>query len=225
MEKLSVLIIEDDVFITQDIVEIVTAEGCEIAGKAKSYEEALKRCKEATVNLIISDIRIQGERDGLQSVRLLQNIVDAPVIFITSFNDNDLFMRVAELDFVGFLMKPFKEHQLGALVKIALNRFELSKQKSIKPLGGGFSYCEKERVVYREGAKIVLTENEKLLFELLYHARNSIVPYGIIDEIIWSDAFPDDNKRRQLLHRLTHKLKDVEFTVKRGEGCGLVVSA
>ncbi|MCH9814211.1 MAG: response regulator [Epsilonproteobacteria bacterium] len=221
--KLNVLIVEDDTIIGMDIVRIVEQSGCDVLSVVADYQDALQAIADNTINLLISDIRLGGKEDGIEIASKLQKRYGIPVIFLTAFQDDNTLERASDVDFIGYLVKPFREDELKVLIKLCIkkNSFQAS---GLTPICNGYQYRAECHTVYYEDQRISLTGNEKILLFMLINAKGNIVPYTLLDDEIWQGNFVSDTSRRQLLHRLKSKMPDLCLEVVKGQGYKLNIS-
>ena len=220
MNKLKVLILEDNSIIALHISELLKSNGCEIIGISRSGEHAIKLASKTHVDLLIADINIDGALDGTQTAKNIQDTYKSNVIFLTAYKDDKTLQRASLVNFIGYLLKPFREDELIALIKMI--KAKLKPKEKIQ-LSDQYTYCLSNKEIYFSNEKVDLTTNEKVLLNLLISANNSIVHYETIDETIWYNEPKTTGNRRQLIHRLKHKLPDLEFVVEKNIGLKLPV--
>lgn len=102
-----VLIVEDDMIISLVIENMVKELGHEVVGKATSGEEAIRLAKEHNPDLLLMDIRLKGEMDGIEAVTIIKENMDTAVIYLTGNSDSVNYDRARETDFVDLITKPF----------------------------------------------------------------------------------------------------------------------
>lgn len=108
-----VLIVEDEMIIALMLEQMVKNLGHEVVGKVMSGEEAIESALSLKPNLILMDIRLKGEIDGIQAMSEIRQIIDIPVIFISGNTDSLYTERIKESDYLGFLTKPISQNDLS----------------------------------------------------------------------------------------------------------------
>ena len=103
-------------------------------------QEGLHRLGYHVPELVLMDIRIQGNMDGIQATARLRETSDVPVLFLTAYSDSPTIRRVAEILPDGYLLKPFEEKELAANIEMLLlkSQSKLKEEKSLRkmfPLG------------------------------------------------------------------------------------------
>jgi PAS domain S-box-containing protein len=120
--KGKILIVEDEPIVALDLQQEVEQFGCEVVGLAESADEALIAVEANRPDLALMDVRIVGSMDGIQTARLLRNMYQVPVIFLTSYSDELTISRAAREMPYGYLTKPFQSRELKAALRVGLHR-------------------------------------------------------------------------------------------------------
>ena len=115
----TIMIVEDDMVISLVIDKMVRALGYTVVGKATSGPEAIEKVLELKPHIILMDIRIKGDMDGVDTVIKIREELDVNVIFLTGNSDKLNYNRAEKAGFVDLITKPFTMVDLeGALKKI-----------------------------------------------------------------------------------------------------------
>lgn len=118
-ETKSVLIVEDEMIIALMIEKMVEDLGHRVVAKVPSGEEAVDLALKYSPDLILMDIRLQGEIDGIEAMALIREQIDVQVIYISGNTDNLYKQRVKQTDCLGFLTKPITINDLNTTVNIS----------------------------------------------------------------------------------------------------------
>jgi AmiR/NasT family two-component response regulator len=116
------LIVEDESIVALDLREEIEEFGCEVTGLAESADTALMSIEECRPDLVLMDIKIDGPLDGIQTARLMRHAYEVPVVFLTSYCDQETLDRAARELPYGYLTKPFKSRELRATLSMALHK-------------------------------------------------------------------------------------------------------
>ena len=216
--KLKILIIEDENIVALDIKRIMLSLGHGVLKIVKTAQDAFNIADELEPDLVISDINLQGDMDGIECCRILQNRYDIPVIFITAYKDIETLKRVSNINFTGYLVKPFREDELVVKVNLTIIKSEQLAKKSREVLNSRYSYCYKTKKLFLDDEPIYLTKKEQCFLELLIKANGTIVSYYTIEHTIWHGEFVQDTTRRQLIHRFKQKVPDFPFELVKNQG-------
>lgn len=120
MVKGRILIIEDEAIVADDILFCLREAGHEVPLVCSSGEEALKALEKQLVDLVLVDILLAGEMDGIETALQLRKRFQLPVVYLTSFTNESIIERAKETTPSGYIVKPFKRRELLATVEMAL---------------------------------------------------------------------------------------------------------
>lgn len=213
---INILILEDDPIISLDIKAIVDDMDGFCGFIASSISDALKIAYKNILHIVLADIQIKGLLDGIDTAKTLQQLYHCQVIFLTSFSDEQTLQKVSSVEASGYILKPFREDELIASLK--LSALKLNSFKQSIDVGNDYVYDTKYQQLFFKNQPVLLSAKEQQLFLLLQNNRGKVVPFSYIDEIIWFDTRVNDTTRRQLLHRLRSKLENLDFEVVKFGG-------
>jgi CheY-like chemotaxis protein len=116
MQNLRIVIVEDDVFIRLDLMTHLLAAGHTVVGTADSAAEAVNLAEREHPDLVLMDVRLMGEGDGIEAATEIWRRFAVRSLFISANLDSGARARAAAANPVGFLEKPFSPHSLLAAV-------------------------------------------------------------------------------------------------------------
>ncbi|HIK10158.1 MAG TPA: response regulator [Oscillatoriaceae cyanobacterium M33_DOE_052] len=143
--SMKILIVEDELIAAENLSETLQDLGYAVAGIVDSGEEAITATAALKPDLVLMDIMLQGQIDGVTAAATLRYL-NIPVIFMTAYGDRDTIGRAKVTEPLGYLVKPFKPQDLQATVEIAWQkhlgemqqREELQKQQDANQLKSRF---------------------------------------------------------------------------------------
>lgn len=123
--KIRVLIVEDDPITRLDLKETLSAEGFEVSGTAASFEQAYKLFRDKKPDVLLVDIKLQGELDGIEFVKVIkeESDVDFPTVYLSANSDRQTRTRAFETNPSIFLNKPFNSKDLLISLELAFNNY------------------------------------------------------------------------------------------------------
>jgi PAS domain S-box-containing protein len=124
MLKRKILIVEDEIIIAREIEKLLENLGYEAAEIAGSGEEAINEIKKENIDLILMDIVIKGEMDGIQTAQALQEDYDIPVIFLSAYFDDNTRERAKLIEPFGYLIKPVQQRELQITIELAFYKHQ-----------------------------------------------------------------------------------------------------
>lgn len=129
---LKILIVEDELLIAEDIRMQLVQLGYQICGMAVSYMEAMELIMEDLPDLVLLDINIKGDKDGIELGHFLHFEVEIPFIYLTSHSDSKTLARAKETQPDAYLLKPYKKENLYTSIEIALSNATKRTNKTIQ---------------------------------------------------------------------------------------------
>ncbi|MGI6379485.1 MAG: ANTAR domain-containing response regulator [Anaerolineae bacterium] len=122
MERVRVVIADDESIICMDLREMLGNLGYLVVGEAGDGRSAVNLARELKPDVVLMDIKMP-DMDGIEAARVLTSERIAPVVLLTAFSQKDLVERAKDAGVVGYLVKPIQEADLAPAIEIALSRF------------------------------------------------------------------------------------------------------
>jgi len=221
MEKLNLLIIENDLNDSSNLLNTLKKFGLKNIYIARNIQSAFILAASTKIDLLISDVKIHEETDGIDAVKTLQNLYRLPVIFISSSKDKKILHKVSQINAMIYVLKPYDTDVLETLLNLTIIKFNLlgNLHKSLKV--NDYTYEKEDKNLYFKQSKIQLTKKEKLFMALVFNNINSFVSYEVIDRTVWYESLVMDNTRRTFFYRLKNKLNNIGFKIEKNVGIGL----
>lgn len=159
-ERARILVVEDEYILAINLQESLESLGYTVLGMTDSAEEAIEKATELRPNLILMDIRLRGDMDGIQAAEQIWNNLQIPVIYVTGYSDKSTVERATLTSPFGYILKPIKEQELYIAIQTALNRYEREQFLSsvLRGMGDGVVVVNPElRVKYLNQVAEALT--------------------------------------------------------------------
>ena len=154
MKTASVLIVDDDISTIMQFETLLTDIGYSVAGVAHSGSEAVKMAGDVRPDIILMDIVMPGELDGIDAAATIKADMDIPIVFLTGYSEHELLKRAKQIEPHGYILKPYHENQIRITIDLALFKQELEREQKK-------SHQRLERTVRKQTAKLRRT-NEQL---------------------------------------------------------------
>ncbi|MGK7947508.1 MAG: EAL domain-containing protein [Xenococcaceae cyanobacterium] len=129
--KANILIVEDESIVAQDLQFILEDLGYNVPTTVNTGELALQKTAQINPDLILMDIRIMGEMDGIATARAILQKFDIPIVYLTAHADEDTLAKAKHTSPYGYIVKPFDERELRTTVEIALYKHKQEQQLKI----------------------------------------------------------------------------------------------
>jgi CheY-like chemotaxis protein len=123
-----ILIVEDDDIICNLITTLLERRGYSVVGKISSGEEAIVKAAELEPDLVMMDIHLAGQMDGVAAARYIFQLFHYPIVFLTALADDKLIERAKQAQPLGYILKPFTDKDLSTNVEMALYNHAIRKK-------------------------------------------------------------------------------------------------
>lgn len=166
LKKPKIYIVEDDPIIAATIETALEKQGYSIIGDAEDYTTALQEIQEIKPDLILLDIQLDGDKDGIDLATALDK-KDIPYLYLTSQTDPHTIARVKATKPLGYIVKPFTENGLRSNIELAWHNLSLTaKQYILIKAEGYFHKIEQSSILYLQAFDnycYIITPDNKLL--------------------------------------------------------------
>ena len=122
MEKTRILIVEDDSNLAEVLALMLDRLGYQVVGTVDNGMDAVREAGAKRPDLVLMDIILRGQMDGIETANVLQRDYGLPVIYLTSFADDATIKKAEQSGAQGYVLKPFHERELHAMIKLAMSR-------------------------------------------------------------------------------------------------------
>ncbi|SMF28284.1 PAS domain S-box-containing protein/diguanylate cyclase (GGDEF) domain-containing protein [Alteromonadaceae bacterium Bs31] len=127
--KARILVVEDELIVARDIEMELRNLGYEVLGHCTSGEEAIDIARNQTLDLILMDIQLAGEMDGIDAAQIFRTQFSIPVVFISAFDADELLARAKLTEPYGYIVKPFSERELRTVLAMAIYKHHAEMQQ------------------------------------------------------------------------------------------------
>ncbi len=159
MKKKRIMVVEDEGITAMRIKGSLEDMGYSVTSTEFSGEDAVKNAAEDRPDLILMDIVLDGEMDGIEAAGKMRTEYDIPVVYLTAHSDSAIVKRLKATEPFGYIIKPFEDHELRMVVEIAFYRYEM--EQKIRESRDMLEIKVKERTAELESAVRLLEEAEK----------------------------------------------------------------
>ncbi len=122
MKKAQILVVEDEGIIALDLQNRLQRLGYSVPVTVATGEDAVQKAAEIRPDLVLMDIRLRGEMNGIEAAQKIQILFKIPVIYLTALADHETMQNANSTGAYGYLLKPIDEQELYAIIKKVLNQ-------------------------------------------------------------------------------------------------------
>lgn len=123
-----IAVVDDELIVAKDLESTLRSFGYDVPGTAPTGPEAIALAGTLKPDLMLMDIRLRGELDGIEAARQIQQQHDVPIVYVTAFADEETLSRARETHPYGYLVKPVQDNALRSTVTTALSRHRAERQ-------------------------------------------------------------------------------------------------
>jgi len=122
-----ILVVEDEGIVAMDIKNRLMRLGYDVPSIALAGEEAVEKAAKICPDLVLMDIMLKGEMDGIEAARQIHERLDIPIVYLTAFSDEDTLQRAKITGPFGYIIKPFEDRELHVALDIALYKHKMER--------------------------------------------------------------------------------------------------
>ncbi|MBI5409627.1 MAG: response regulator [Nitrospirae bacterium] len=127
-EKAKILVVEDEAIIARDLQWRLQRMGYDAPFAVATGKDALDKTMEYKPDLILMDIMLRGQIDGIETTERIHASRDVPVIYLTAYADDEILERAKVTEPFGYLIKPIEDRELHSAIEITLYKHRLEKK-------------------------------------------------------------------------------------------------
>ena len=226
MNRLNILIVEDESLLALELATSIKNYGYHVVDYVTTISETKQVIKTKTIDLIIMDINLRDSIDGIDLYKALDTT--ACVIYITAYKDEKTIAKAISTQPLGYLIKPHKEGELLALLKLAELKVEQKspkqKDSNLIRLSNDYSFNMQNEMLYHYSSFVKLSVKKLKLLKLLIAANGDLVSFKTIEEELYKENPPSESSIRTLIYRLRAELSPDMIESELNYGIRLKIS-
>jgi DNA-binding LytR/AlgR family response regulator len=202
MAQTNVLVVEDESIVSKDIQHSLKKLGYNVVGAAATGEQAVKLAVETQPDIILMDIMLKGEMNGIEAATQIRTETNIPVIFLTAYADESTLNKAKVTQPYGYIIKPFKEIDIHTSIEMAL-----------------YKHKKEAEVLKERDLLFNLVESQGATKDLLFVKSNSRLVKLKMSDIYYVEALKDYVVINTLNTRYTihSTMKDIEAKLPESE--------
>ncbi len=202
MAQTNVLVVEDESIVSKDIQHSLKKLGYNVVGAAATGEQAVKLAMETQPDIILMDIMLKGEMNGIEAATQIRTETNIPVIFLTAYADESTLNKAKVTQPYGYIIKPFKEIDIHTSIEMAL-----------------YKHKKEAEVLKERDLLFNLVESQGATKDLLFVKSNSRLVKLKMSDIYYVEALKDYVVINTLNTRYTihSTMKDIEAKLPDSE--------
>ena len=129
MAEGKILIVEDEHIVAMGIKRMLKSLGYTLAGVASSGEDAISKTESTFPDLVLMDIMLKGDMNGIEAAKEIKALFDVPVVYLTACSESKIVECAWKTGPLGYIVKPFDEKDLQKSIDVALCRHRMEKNE------------------------------------------------------------------------------------------------
>ena len=122
--KTKILIVEDEMILASDVKYQLEELGYNVVGIVNNGKDAIKLTLETDPDVILMDIVIKGDIDGIETAQQINKLYNIPIIYTTAYFDEEILERAKKTEPYGYIIKPYQEGQIHTAILMAIHRHQ-----------------------------------------------------------------------------------------------------
>jgi PAS domain S-box-containing protein len=185
-----ILVVEDESIVAADLEVTLESLGYEVIGTQAAAEQAIESARVDAPDVILMDIHLKGEMDGIEATAIIQSEMDIPVVFLTAHADSATLQRAKRTAPYGYVLKPFEERELHSALQMA---------------------------IYRANAERTIRERERWLRAILRSISDGVVATSAAGRIVFLNPVAEELANRTWDHALQRPFEEVFHLLSEAE--------
>ncbi len=129
MSKARIMIVEDEWTVAEEIKMVLESFEYTVTSMSSSGEEAIQNAEKDKPDLVLMDIVLEGEMDGIQAANEIRSRFNTPIIFLTAYTDEKILERASITGPFGYIVKPFVNEDLKISIEIAMYKYRIERER------------------------------------------------------------------------------------------------
>ena len=207
MNKYSILVVEDEALIAASLVQTLSSLGYTVHKPVATGEEAIRAVKTQHPDLVLMDIKLIGEMDGIEAAEKIRAIADIPVVYLTAYTDDLRLAKARLTEPYGYIVKPAHSRELNATIEMTIYKHALDRKLKESE--------EKFRLIVENSHDIIYTLTSDGVFSFVSPAWTTLLGHPVTQvtgQSFQKFVHPDDIPRCMVF------LQSVIGTGQRQEG-------
>ena len=209
-----ILIVEDETLLALGMEYTLHEYGYCVCAISSTANDAVAQAKKLKPDLILMDIKLKGKETGIDAANQIWNECKIPIVFLTSYSDDQTVQQAVESEPYGYLIKPCRDEELKVTIETAFKKHQLfykvneASNELTKRIVcvDGFEYDKSKNLLCKDSQIVNLTGKEIRFFDILSDYPGEPISFERISDYVWDDGYADIAKLRTLVYRIKNKV-------------------
>ncbi len=128
MSNSKILVVEDEIIVAADLKNKLEKMGYTIIDTATTGHDAVKKSGETKPDLVLMDIMLKGEMDGIDAAQQIRDLYDIPIVYLTAYFDDETLERAKVTEPFGYVLKPFDDMGIQSVIEMAIYKHQVEQR-------------------------------------------------------------------------------------------------
>lgn len=174
MSKTNILVVEDESIVSKDIQHSLKKLGYHVVGAAATGEKALELVRSERPDIVLMDIMLKGDMNGIETAEIIRNELAIPVVFLTAYADESTLAKAKVTEPYGYIIKPFKEIDLHTSIEMAI-----------------YKHGKEQEIIRERDLLFSIVENKDVSADFIFVKSNSRLVKLKTEDIYYIEALKD----------------------------------
>lgn len=174
MSKTNILVVEDESIVSKDIQHSLKKLGYHVVGAAATGEKALELVRSERPDIVLMDIMLKGDMNGIETAEIIRNELAIPVVFLTAYADESTLAKAKVTEPYGYIIKPFKEIDLHTSLEMAI-----------------YKHGKEQEIIRERDLLFSIVENKEVSADFIFVKSNSRLVKLKTEDIYYIEALKD----------------------------------
>lgn len=219
----NIVVVEDEMMAQRYLKDILGNLGIESVETFTNAKDALEWLGLAKCDMLLADINLKGNIDGIQMAKKVLAKYNIPIIFITAYSDSDTLNDALSVSPFGYIVKPFSQSDIELQLKVGYQKFLQYKiqaeskgvisEESLKivKVNDALEFSLTNSTLYKHGKQVYLPHKQNELVAVLCKNLNSIVSYGQLEYMLWKEEAHANSALRTLVYSLRNIIPELQI--------------
>ena len=152
-EKVKILVVEDKAIVAKDICTSLEDLGYEVIGSIDNGKEAIEKALQTKPDLLLLDINIKGDLDGIEVANEINKHYAIPIIYLTAYSDNSTVLRARNTNPYAYIVKPFDDKDLRIAIDLAIHNFSVYGEEKTTKKSTVNNYLVKDSIFVKSDSR------------------------------------------------------------------------
>jgi len=164
LKNIRILVVEDEHLIALEIKKRLEDIGYKVPKITDKGKEAIEYIEKNKIDLILMDIELNDELNGIDTAEIINSNYDIPVLYLTAYSDDKTLEKAKKTMVYGYIVKPIDENKLKINIEMAINKQKLEKEKTKKEVDNGKKLLEKKKISIKNDDETLLINLDDLVY-------------------------------------------------------------